>query len=81
MKKDKRVQVNWCDSTSRGRWVESGIAQGYRAASIRTVGLLVKRTKHEVVVALNIDEDGDVSDVITIPRGCIRSITELRDKT
>ena len=79
MKNHKKVQVSWCDSTSRGRWVESSIAKDYKVAEIRTVGLLVEKTKHEVVVALNTDEDGDVSDVITIPRGCIRSITELQD--
>ena len=77
MKNHKKVQVSWYDSTSRGRWVESSIARDYKPAGIRTVGLLVKKTKREVVVALNTDEDGDVSDVITIPRGCVWSITEL----
>lgn len=41
------------------------------------MGFLVRKTKREVVVALNTDEDGDVSDVITIPRGCVRDIIEL----
>ena len=75
-KRHYAVRVRWRDSaTSRG-W--QSITNDQRAATIHSVGWMVKHTKDEVTLTTGISEEGHVVDPITIPRSCIDKITRLK---
>ena len=77
--RDLPVEVHWVDSATLSRWHEVG--KDDVPAEIRTVGLLVKRERKHVSVALSRDATNDcVSDVINIPRSAIKSLKELIEK-
>ena len=76
-KQNKVVRVKWIDSCSRGRWTDVERAREYELGEIETIGFQVHRNRQKVVVALNRDKDGDVSDVITIPMSCVKNIERI----
>ncbi len=80
------VEVQWHDATSESQWKSSDNLPNVSA--IITRGWLVRQTKRCITVAGSvgaIDEkpDGeiaslDVGEIITIPRGCVIDIFELK---
>ena len=73
----KVLCVKWADSSGRGRWVTEKLAREYEPELITSVGLLVHRTRHKIILAISCDKDNDIADTLTRPRGCVKDITEL----
>ena len=73
----KLVRVMWDDSKVIHDWHGSG--DGYdTVAHCATVGFLTQEEKTIVTLALTVSEDGTILETITIPRGCITKIDNLR---
>ena len=77
MKQNKIISVRWDDPCTRSGWVGDERAREYKASEVATVGFQVHRSRQKVVVALSRDDDGSVSDVITIPMSCVKGIRRL----
>lgn len=73
------VEVIWHDATSDSSWVtESDLPNLTR---IQSRGWLCRKTRLCITLASSVDPSGQqtvVGEVITIPRGCVESITELK---
>lgn len=75
-----RVEVDWVDSASRGRWDS---IENYRKevpAYCRSIGYLITKNKNVVILlqTQGCNTANDALDAITIPRGCIQRIRRLR---
>ena len=78
MRKDKMVLVLWQDSNVAHGWMpDAGFGD---VASCRVVGILKGEDETRVEVALGDSDCGSKFETITIPKGCIKSIKELRVK-
>lgn len=83
MKQSYPVEVLWEDSDTPGKvwigedefdeWAKSGTLQ------VRSVGLLVRKTKRDVVI-IQSRHDQQVLNALRIPRGCVLSIKKLSTK-
>jgi hypothetical protein len=75
----KFVEVVWEDTFSDSKW--RSVKEPPDHVIVHSRGWLINDTKRNVTVAASIvsDDDGDMScgDVTTIPRGCIKEITDL----
>lgn len=71
----KIVEVLWADSTSSGGW--DG-ATDLATSLCKTVGYLTVRNKNRVVVVQSTSDGGNCDNRFAIPRGCIKSIRELK---
>ena len=70
--------IEWVDSTTTARWQDT---RDIRTTPSRcaTVGFLVHSTKDAITLAQSLDRDGgDVNATMTIPRGCIKSIRNVK---
>jgi len=78
MPKYKPVFVEWDDSHITSPWHNSE-ERDYNLCPIQTLGWLIKSDKRSISVAQSWDKDDHnyTSDVITIPRGCIRKIHKV----
>lgn len=47
-------------------------------AHCKSVGYLVKKDREKIVIAQSLAQDGDVMNKFVIPRGCVRSIREIK---
>lgn len=77
--KRKVVVVKWNDAASTSSWTEEHyilVAPGL--LYITTVGMLVRKTKKVITVALNYDEQGKLADCISIPANTVTSFKVLR---
>lgn len=72
-----KVEVSWIDARSFGAWMPRSEARKKKLVETWTVGRLAKNTKSHVVVAQNVNDMDDLSDIILIPKGCVKSIKEL----
>ena len=74
------VEVIWVDSVSDSKWRALGSLP--ELATIQSRGWLIIRDKKKVTIAATrggyTDGTEAVGEVTTIPRGCIRSIKELK---
>ena len=70
-------------------WSDTGVVHGWRCnedaskdgfANCQSVGILVAETEDKITITLGISDQGLVLDCMTIPKGCIKSIKELRLK-
>ena len=77
MKENKIVRIKWVDSCTRSAWAHKERAREYEPSEVETTGFQVHRNRQKIVIALNQDEDGDYSDVITIPMSCVKDIKKL----
>ena len=66
------VTVHWNDACAHFGWRDPKSIDP--VARCQTRGFLVRSDKNTVSVALSVGEAGDVSEVMTIPRGCIDRI-------
>ena len=73
------VKVTWVDSCSHSAWKSSDYVAGI--AQCVTVGFLHEDMESHVTVALSLHHDDvkvvEISDVISIPRAAVLSITPL----
>lgn len=75
-----RVEVEWRDSASRGGWrTPDDYKRANAVGPIRSMGYLLTQTKDIVQVAQTQSAmNGDISDVMTIPRENVLRIKRLR---
>ena len=68
------VEVGWYDTVARTSHDDSQLPL------MKSVGYLYKKSKKQVILLSMITPDADVehSPSINIPRGCVRSIKQLR---
>lgn len=74
------VKVEWIDSCASNKsWILlEELEEDIEPIFISTYGMLVKEEDSFIVVAQNYGTDPEqVCNLMTIPRGCIKSITEL----
>lgn len=68
--------VEWVDSCGRADWHDAN--EAHRLALIRTAGWKLRSDRTQIEVALSYDDKApNVSDVITIPRICVKKITKV----
>lgn len=77
------VQVEWDDSQFAGGWEhETTLNPDYEMPVVYTTGFLVQETDKYLTIAQSMIFYHDVSNqlcgLMTIPRGCIRSIRKIR---
>ena len=77
MNKLKIVIVEWVDSSFSEGWVGKDEFD-YGISYITSVGYLVHETKEFISIALNVGNNGQISDVMNIPKVAILSITDLK---
>ena len=72
------VEVEWVDSTASETWRDR---EGWEASRmiIRTVGYLFKDLSDRVVIAQSVSALDLLGQVISIPRGAIKSMVYLWD--
>lgn len=73
------VEVEWedaCQSSGWGRPPDPRDA--LERMVVRSRGFLVHDDRHHVVVAQSVASNGQLADVLTIPRGCIRRMKRAR---
>ena len=81
MKKLPLVLITWQDAhAGGGGWlsIEKVSAQQSLPHLCYTVGWVIHRDRYSLIVAQNRSYDGDVSDTMTIPLGCIRKTERLQ---
>ena len=82
MKIGKLYQIDWIDSANHAIGWEEKI--GVEVAVIGSFGMLVAKNKKAVTLVQNVCYDGPGSpngcNAISIPRGCIKSIKQLKVK-
>lgn len=81
MSKVKLARVLWVDSTTTTGWRDS--EQIREPQTIETIGWLVKTTKNSVSISAHYGRDPQGyahCDVMTIPRGAIRSFCTIKLK-
>jgi len=72
----KLVKIEWSDITSWSGWNEELVQEGKDVPlEVTTVGYLVRKTKTTVTIS---DSSPHIGNVTVFPRGCIRTITEIK---
>jgi hypothetical protein len=66
------VTVCWEDSTAYTGW--QTIARPRKPQTVYSTGYLVQESKRTVSISAHVDPDGDTTEVMVIPRGCITSL-------
>ena len=77
----KLVRVDWVDSHFVPGW-ESGHEAACRPVKVRSVGWLLKKTRHGVVLSSNI-VDGEESQhcgAMTIPAAAVRRVRVIKER-
>jgi hypothetical protein len=74
----KLVQIDWEDSCSDNGWVSQQQAKCHRPAQCRTVGFLLRSGKRDMTIMQSTSNTGNVSEIMAIPRGCIKKVTYLK---
>jgi hypothetical protein len=78
----RRVEVEWLDSMSEGRWVdmETAVRTATREAMChRSVGYLIHETDDLVLLAGSRSEGGEnVADTMQIPRVAVLAVHDLK---
>ena len=79
MRKNKMVLVEWTDSNVVHGWSPSDCL-GDDMAHCQTVGILLAEDETKITLVLGKSDSHSVLERITIPKGCITTIKELRIK-
>lgn len=69
-------RVEWVDSCGHSGWNDPK-TRALNVARCVTVGMRVKGPKDAVCLVLSWSHYGDVGDVMSIPRCCVRKIEDL----
>ena len=78
-KKPRMVLVEWLDSNVVHGWRPDDCKED-NMAHCRTVGILKAEDEMKITVVLGDSDCGSVLESITIPKGCVTQIRELRIK-
>ena len=78
MAKDKLVLVKWEDAGSRSKWTDKN-AEEMNLIICRSVGYLLKKTAKKVIIYATRNDQNDIGDQTCIPRGCVKSIRNIRE--
>lgn len=76
-KNKKIVEIEWEDAHSSTAYYQKDRPEKERVILCRTVGYLVEKNNHRIVVVAQSYNDGDMRYVHTIPRKMVRKITVL----
>jgi len=74
------VRVVWRDSTSYGGWNKLEYYRGRECHEIASIGYLIMNTEKQVILAQSVCKDGDVNDIIAIPKPWIGSFSFLKER-
>ncbi len=74
----KIVEVEWVDPSTTSRWTSLKDVLEDCTYRCKTVGHMVHSDRKKICIALNWGEDGQISDIITIPKGVVHKITLLK---
>jgi hypothetical protein len=78
VKKRPIVEVWWLDSHAWERpWIEMDQRPPHSAAACKSVGYLIEKDKHFVIVSQSMGDD-EYGGAFSIPRGCIVKIRRLK---
>ena len=74
------VIVEWVDSTIWGqKWLCIDEAKEMNLNNCRAVGYITRKDKDKIVLAQSMCvEDNSVINLLAIPKGCIKKITEVK---
>jgi len=75
----KKVLIEWNDTGVIHGWLCQE-SNGDSIAHCESVGFLIKENDEGITICFGISDQGLVMEKKTIPRGCIKSIKELRLK-
>ena len=78
-RKEKIVLVEWDDSWSTEIWKDrkESIEGLLEPCVCFTTGIVIKQTDSRVVVAMNIETSGAISQTMSIPRSAIRKLKTI----
>jgi len=71
------VKVEWVDSYKENGW-EYADKFTKKPAECKTIGIEIENTKDYICIAQSISNSEHVSDVITIPKGAVKNVRELK---
>ena len=79
VKQLKLIEVTWRDTSARPGWCDDKDLEekAYEADYIQTVGYLLKKTKHKVVLTTGHSCWNTYMEILTIPKCSIVGIIEL----
>ena len=81
MKRDKVVVIEWEDSYHDSDWMGRGRARyDSRVSKCKTVGYLLKSNLREVTVFQSKSDTGNITDTMSIPKKCIKSLRYLGEE-
>ena len=80
MKRKKMVLIDWVDSNVTHGWRLNNGLKFDDVAHAQHLGFLEYEDDEKITVSFGDSNCGTVMETITIPRGCIKSIKELRIK-
>lgn len=73
------VEVEWIDSATCGGWMEPADYVDKAPVACRTAGYLFASKRGHLIIVQSVDDaNGKVTDSMTIPRSCVRSIKRFR---
>jgi hypothetical protein len=74
----KIVMVEWIDSCTHkdGRWIDKCNIKDLETAGGCSVGVMVKENNKQITIAQSMG-DYEASGLMSIPKGCIKKITQL----
>lgn len=77
---NKIVEVHWNDANGYSKWSSLKDYLNHTTAPCKTVGYLLRKSKHEIVLAFTQSSanDGDINGAMAIPMGFITKIRRLK---
>ena len=75
-RKEKIVLVEWDDSRSTEEWRdrEESVEELLEPCKCFTAGIFIKKTDTRLVIAMNVETSGTISQTMSIPRSAIRKV-------
>lgn len=72
------VEVKWIDSAWHQGWKtkRDGAVQ---PSHCKTIGYRVRNTKSHLTVAMSVSTNGNFTEAMCIPRGCVVSVRKLKN--
>ena len=77
---EKMVLIEWLDSNIMHGWRTEEEVKEDILAHCKTIGFLIAQNDKCITLTMGISDFGSVLESITIPKGCIKSMRELRLK-
>lgn len=72
------VHVQWIDSCgSLEAWVDGFLAASIKPCVCRSAGVVLHHDEHCITLALNVNDNGDVDGVISIPQVAVQALEVL----